>query len=77
MTISKTTVRPVRIHVPDADPFCDTSRGVGFRAVSADGWKGPQRKTYAQARQDARERNAHEQAARTGEAVSPAKGTEA
>jgi hypothetical protein len=53
----KTEVRPVRVYIPDRELHTTVVRGRGFRAVASDGWKGPERKTYADAREDKR---AHE-----------------
>jgi hypothetical protein len=51
---AKGTPRPVRIYVPSRDLHTTVVRGVGFRASFKDGTHGPTRKTYAEARQDAR-----------------------
>ena len=73
----KSRVRPVRVYVPDSDLHTTVVRGVGFRASYSDGTKGKTRKTYREARQDAREHK-HENAAQgEREAVTPTRGTEA
>lgn len=54
----KTEVRPVKVHVPDPDLGVTIRRGVGFRASDSLGWRGPTRKTYAEARRDKHEHEA-------------------
>ncbi len=54
MAQPKTTVKPSRVHIPSTELHTTVVRGYGFRAASSDGWKGPNRKTYAEARADAR-----------------------
>jgi len=53
--LPKMMVRPVRIHVPDRELHTNIVRGVGFRASASDGWHGPKRRTYREARDDANE----------------------
>ena len=50
----KTRVRPARVHLPSRELHTTIVRGYGFRASASDGWSGPVRKTYADARKDAR-----------------------
>ncbi len=52
---SKTSVHPVKIHLPSPELQTTILRGVGFRAGSSGGWKGPTRRTYREARKDAHE----------------------
>lgn len=52
------TVRviPVKHRVRDDDARVDVLRGIGFRAVSNQGWRGPYRRTRPEAVTDAQER---------------------
>ncbi len=50
----RTTIRRSVVHVPSPELHTTIARGFGFRAIASDGWKGPNRKTYADARKDAR-----------------------
>lgn len=70
----KSSVKPVRVYLPSADLHTTVARGVGFRAVASDGWKGPSRRTYADARKDAREHKTENAAPLVREDVTPAKG---
>ncbi len=55
MGVAHTGPRPVRIYLPDADLQTTRVRGVGFRVKLADGRYTPTRKTYREARQDAKD----------------------
>lgn len=57
MTRGRATVRAVKLRVRNDVLHVDVIRGVGFRAVERDQWAGPYRRTYAEARADAAERN--------------------
>jgi hypothetical protein len=50
----KLRVRPIRVHLPPDEHGTVTVRGVGFRAVESGEWRGPVRRSYAEARKDLR-----------------------
>lgn len=49
-------VTPVRVKIRDEQARCDVLRGVGFRAEVPGGWRGPVRRTRAEAMVDKLER---------------------
>jgi hypothetical protein len=48
------SVKRVKVHLPAHDLMPDTIRGVASRASCSCGYRGPSRKTYAEARKDLR-----------------------
>lgn len=58
-------VKVVRIHYRHPGLEVDAVKGVGFRAVQGDEWRGPVRKFRGQAVLDAAERNAELRASLT------------
>jgi hypothetical protein len=56
VTRPKLRVRRVTVHLPPDDSGTVTVRGVGFRAADNGDWRGPVRRSYAEARKDLRMR---------------------
>jgi hypothetical protein len=77
MAQPKTSVHRVTIHLPSDDLATTIVRGTGYRARSADGWTGPKRRTFREARQDKRAHEAEQAAPVEREDVAPTGGTEA
>jgi hypothetical protein len=70
-------VQRVTIHLPSDDLQTTVVRGVGYRARSADGWKGSKRRTYREALIDKRAHERENAAQLEREETSPTRGTEA
>jgi hypothetical protein len=54
----KVKIVPLRVRVHDRELRCDITRVVGYRAVCADHFRGPVRRSVQEARDDAREHRA-------------------
>jgi hypothetical protein len=61
--MSRATVKVVRIHYRHPGLEVDALKGVGWRAIQGEEWKGSVRSSYRAALQDARDRNAQAQTA--------------
>lgn len=55
--MSGSAIRPTWHRRFDENLGVDVARVVGYRAVAKDGWKGPRRYTFSEAREDLRERH--------------------
>jgi hypothetical protein len=76
--VERVGVKRVTLMLRDDDLATNRLRGVGYRAVSTGGWRGPVRKVRQDAAADVYEYRANlPHAARTGEDVSPTGAAEA